>query len=336
MNNYLPWDHWRGQPPGSGTPAHPTRQISDHPAVFEFARGTAASYPLWYDPSYWYEGVRPRFNLQQQIGAIETNLGEYGDLFFVRQAGLIAALVVLSMAGLGLRAAGRNLVDSWWLLVPALAAGGLYLLVYVEDRYAGPFVVLLWAGLLVSLRFRAGPGVSRLVTAAGAAAVVSLVIPVATASLPAVVQAATDIRWRRDSAPHPQWRIARSLQQMGLRPGDRVAHIGQALKSWSYWRTWPEYASWRKRGRERISGRRTMRLDRVFWRRWPARDAKAVIARRPEPRERPFDRPVSLPAGWRRIDGSSHYVFFLEPPDPRLAAGFAGNGRPGKERIPCQ
>jgi hypothetical protein len=60
-NGNIPIRNWQGQPPGSGTPLHPTRQIYRHPAVFEFNGPINASYPPWYDPSYWNEGLRFHF-----------------------------------------------------------------------------------------------------------------------------------------------------------------------------------------------------------------------------------------------------------------------------------
>jgi hypothetical protein len=40
-----------------------------------------------------------------------------------------------------------DLIRGWGLVLVALAAFGMYALVYVEGRYIGVFVVLLWADL---------------------------------------------------------------------------------------------------------------------------------------------------------------------------------------------
>ena len=62
--NYgLPLRNWQGQPAGSGTPVHPTRKLYEHPAVYEFNGPIRSSYPPWYDPSYWNEGLSPHFQL---------------------------------------------------------------------------------------------------------------------------------------------------------------------------------------------------------------------------------------------------------------------------------
>jgi hypothetical protein len=53
FNYNLPYRNWRGEPAGTGTPAHPTRKLLEHPAVYEFNGPIRSSYPPWYDPSYW-------------------------------------------------------------------------------------------------------------------------------------------------------------------------------------------------------------------------------------------------------------------------------------------
>src|SRR6266542_1198976 len=67
--NRLPIFHWQGDT-RYGTPRHPTRKIFEHPAVYEFGSPLNATYPPWYDPSYWYEGATPRFELSQQMPAL--------------------------------------------------------------------------------------------------------------------------------------------------------------------------------------------------------------------------------------------------------------------------
>src|SRR5205085_1566110 len=74
VNRITPFTHWQGEPAGSGTPAHPTRQIFTAPNVYEFAAPVAGTYPPWYDPTYWYAGVTPHINLRQQAHASARNL----------------------------------------------------------------------------------------------------------------------------------------------------------------------------------------------------------------------------------------------------------------------
>src|SRR5207244_11393935 len=65
---------WQGGTPGYGKPRHPTRLIYPTPPVYEFAGPIGGTYPMWTDPSYWYTGVRARFNWHQQGHTVLKNL----------------------------------------------------------------------------------------------------------------------------------------------------------------------------------------------------------------------------------------------------------------------
>lgn len=141
--NGLPHVHWQGELTGNSVPRHPTRKIADSPAVYEFATPIAATYPVWYDPSYWYEGIVPQFNLQQQGKALVANAAKYFDLFFRLQGALLTGVFILYMMRGRSRWWGLKDGASYWsLLIPALAALAMYALVLVERRYVAPFVVL--------------------------------------------------------------------------------------------------------------------------------------------------------------------------------------------------
>ena len=73
--------HWQGGPSDSGTPKHPTRMIFENPAVFEFATPIGGTYPPWYDPTYWYEGLTIKFNLVNQVKTAAKNFVFYYKRF---------------------------------------------------------------------------------------------------------------------------------------------------------------------------------------------------------------------------------------------------------------
>src|SRR5207253_2208151 len=62
--NGVPSKHWRGEEADTGAAAHPTRKIVGRPATYEFAEPVAGTYPVFYDASYWYDGIRVRFLLE--------------------------------------------------------------------------------------------------------------------------------------------------------------------------------------------------------------------------------------------------------------------------------
>ena len=51
------FEGWTGTP-GGDMPLHGPRQVISDPEVLEFATPVAGTYPLWYDPAYWYEGAK--------------------------------------------------------------------------------------------------------------------------------------------------------------------------------------------------------------------------------------------------------------------------------------
>ena len=83
--------NWQGGPPEAGRPVHPSAQILAVPAVYEFARPTRVTYALWYDPSYWYEGVQIVFRPLQQARAVALNLLEVCSFCFGSRARSLSA-----------------------------------------------------------------------------------------------------------------------------------------------------------------------------------------------------------------------------------------------------
>ena len=220
--------HWQGDPPGRGTPVHPTRQLSETPAVYEFASPVAGSYPPWYDPSYWYEGIRPRLRPVRMLSRLSVYSLEYLRLM----APIVAVFGVLWWVSGRSEAGASSVRDFALVTVPAAAALLMYGVVFMEPRYVGPFLVLLSLGALAGLRT---PVVGRSPSLLGGAAVglsVVLVAPLAVALLLNAVVLVTRPELGGRSA-HVQWQVAEALGAAGVRAGDAVAAMGDALPS--YW-----------------------------------------------------------------------------------------------------
>src|SRR5208337_330223 len=66
---------WQGGPAGAGQPLHPPRIALNSPRAYEFdGVFPKATYPIWYDFAYWYEGVRVWFDPHRQASVIRSNL----------------------------------------------------------------------------------------------------------------------------------------------------------------------------------------------------------------------------------------------------------------------
>jgi len=216
----IPFYNWQGGPVDVGVPAHATHQLSLDPNLYEFAGPIYGTYPPWYDPSYWYEGARVPFRPTEIARVIWRGLGVYAYLVHHRQLALLfAALVLFVLAGA--RRALAEISKFWPVLLFGALPFAMYALIHAEGRYLAPFFVLLWTGLFAGV-------LNALPDSAGRRAV--LAISVVTALL-MVVEAVTALRPEKPIGPH--YAVAQSLQELGLKPGDRVAIVSGDLDY--YW-----------------------------------------------------------------------------------------------------
>ncbi len=97
--NGVPDHGWLTDDPRLGQPVHPPRALPSEPPVYEFKDPIPATFPLWYDPSYWCEGLTWRFDARQQMSAIAASLRSYYDLISSDLWPFVAALGVAPPRG---------------------------------------------------------------------------------------------------------------------------------------------------------------------------------------------------------------------------------------------
>jgi hypothetical protein len=216
----IPLVHWQGEPPQLGIPKHPTREIFSSPLVYEFGTRAAATYPPWYDPTYWNEGLRPRFYLAGQLTAFKTSLSQYLRAFW-SQAVLIAGVLVLLAIRQTTRTIFREFARVWYIWIPALAAFAMYGIVWVEGRYVSQFYVLFWAAVLTLVRLPDGKESRRLLRVVVAVIAILMSIRIA-------VNFVNDSIYRHRSA-EIQMEIAEGLTAKGIVPGEKAAVIEAGL-----------------------------------------------------------------------------------------------------------
>ena len=222
--NGLQWTNGTGAPEQyflNTTPDHPAPKLAMHPVTLVFASPIGGTYPLWYDPFYWYSSVKARFDLPKLLVALRVSLGIFKDILFAGLPFVAGAIVLLWFS---LNATARPILPrtSWWQLAWPVSACIMYSLLYVEIRYLAPLLVLLCLAVYRVLM----PLVDRR-AAAAACATAALVFMVPFAVQMAVQGARVAEDLVRPRAPEYQIE-GLGLRKLGLRPGDRLAVVGYA------------------------------------------------------------------------------------------------------------
>lgn len=309
VNQVTPFIHWQGEPAGAhGIPSHPTRRLLDAPAVYEFASPVAGTYPPWYDPTYWYEGVEPRFHLSQQLKAVARNLLlAYQFLFYRFFPGALALslFILLYMSRRPAREAARDAARYWFLLAPALVASASYMLIHFEQRYFAPFVVVIGLTLFSVVRLPRTDDARRLLTALVLVTLITFALSLGYYSARDLYSTLRDLAPGRGARVDVQWQVAEELRRIGVAPGEPVASIGNTM-----FHAWPRLA--RVRVVAEIPTRTGSDVEK-FWAGDAARKtqvmetlgrtgARVVVAEG-------IPRWASQPEGWRRIGATQFYVY---------------------------
>jgi hypothetical protein len=228
INGVQHYQHWQGGPSGSGTPVHPTRKLSEYPESYGFAEKNMGTYPAWFDPTYWYEGITPHFDPRPQAMVLIRNLAVEYQTILEAGAEIVCVMITLLMV---CHVRGRwteNLRRTWFIWIPGVSALVMFALVHVEQRFLGGWLVLLVAGIVCACKLPPEPGMRKAVWYICVAALI-------TAGMSVLLQTsreAVGIDHAEGRSSHDA-AIAEFLLSNGLHPGDSVALIGDG--SFAYW-----------------------------------------------------------------------------------------------------
>lgn len=222
VDNVPGYRHWQGDVV-HGTPLHATRPLSKDPVIYEFAEPVPGTYPVWYDASYWYDGVRVRLEPSLELRRLATSVEDYMSegWFYPALVGVI--ILSLSAGGTQLR---RALRSNWFVFTPVAAALTLYATLLVLGRYVGPFVVVGLLTLVTALGLgimRDDPGNKIGDRTAGALSAVFFLMVVGQL-------------WfndRKTPRENVHLAVAARVAQLGVTPGSRVGVIGESSNA--YW-----------------------------------------------------------------------------------------------------
>ncbi len=299
FNDYgypFPWN----PAPGEGTPVHPMRDLLASPHVFEFRAPFRGSYPLWDDPSYWYEGAKVPIHLRQQLRTIVNALTGYPHIVELQSALLVGALFLMLAAG----RRGKRVLNAWYLILPAVTALAMYAISHglVQNRYTAPFLPLLWAGLFAELYLLHLKENSRLLAPLSLAMAIVLSLPLAVDLSYNLRQTARNLH-ARTFFDHYDADVADYLQKAGLHPGDSLGYL-QA----------PEDGTnkyWARLAKMTIVADMSFQDVPAFWEADPATQAKVIAAFRGAGVQAivAYKAPASARStGWYKVGRSDYYV----------------------------
>ena len=284
------FERWaRPLPAGAGQWKHQPRPIWNRPAAFDYGLDAKGTYPSWYDPARWMDGIEAPFDaraLAQAAGRNARLLGRLaleGPALPVFAAGFVVFL--LSPAG-WLRRSIR--FHALWLIV--LAGSALYAMTLVEPRYVGAFFVLAAIALLAP----AAPRHTRPVAAA-----------IVIAALASATWFARDALQLRSVTSSPHVEAAHLLVQRGLKPGDPVACIGRGFRAY-----------WARLAGLRITADVPLRSSADFWR-FDAAERRGTVAALASTGARVAVAnglpDAAAQEGWQRLGDTTFWMIELDP-----------------------
>jgi hypothetical protein len=312
INGVQFYEYWQGGPPGAGMPVHPTHKLNAYPEIYEFAEKNMGTYPPWFDPTYWYEGITPHTNWRRQAHVFRSNiLWQEFDVVMEVGAGLVYVLILfILLTGRRMRWM-KGFRRHWFIWLPAVMALAMFAAVHVERRFLGGWLVILFAGAISACSLPPAAGIRRVADCAAAAAaiatVATLVLQAGRQAIGSNYAAGRSVR---------QAAIAVFLLNNGLHTDDNVAIIGSGF-----------YGYWAHLARlhivAEIPGNDTSypghpTLD--FWESGKEQQKKALdILERTGVKAIVSDPaysvigsvPSTIPQSWKNIDGTGTYVYFF-------------------------
>ena len=308
------WHEWYHHDLGHATGVflHPEQviapAIATAPPVYSFAAHPYGTFPLWFDPAYWTDGLTPNFWLHGHLERLARCTGLLARYVLARPEAFVLLALLLAF---GARLPRRR--ELWMWGVP-IGWGLLMLAIYfpidLQDRYLmAPFLfVLLPIAAWLEVRHDRNPA-PRLIAE-------SLVLLLAGL---AITQGASYVlSERREMVVHrgePGYNIelhdiAAGLQSLGLHPGDTVACFGDMA---CYRDQWGRLA-----GAHVIAevGTPIQTEPQPVWDAMPdprvvtdplrTLGARFIVAR--------FYNTAKKPAGWVELEGSDYYAYPLDAP----------------------
>jgi 4-amino-4-deoxy-L-arabinose transferase-like glycosyltransferase len=222
---------------------HPEQQLLASPGIYSYRAEPYGTYPDWFDTTFFNERIIPHLNPPMLLHRDARNaVLVIRYLFNHPEAWILLLLLIVLGARLRFGSWRR---DNFWLpmILLGLAMWILYGLVNVEERYVTLAYLVILLPIFAALRApqpevdEFGTTPSSWLPSASTAMIVLLAFLAAGESLRVTLEQ----RRYETALPHPWYNdemfgAARSLQQLGVKPGDEVACMGgYACLNQNYW-----------------------------------------------------------------------------------------------------
>jgi hypothetical protein len=207
---------WQGGPAMAGQPEHPPRIALDSPRVYEFGGVfPPVTYPIWYDSSYWYQGLRTWIDRHLLAKEMRSNLMGFLKLVALQAGGFLLGWGICFLPYKS-KASWQDIALVWPASVASIGAILLYSAVHMETRHIAAFATVLLLTAYTAIRL---PSKQVVLGVAVMALVWSFVFSSSTTAR------ASSYATLFGTPTNDSWQAAEGLQKLGLHPNDKVASV---------------------------------------------------------------------------------------------------------------
>ncbi len=217
---------WQGGPDGAGQPIHPPSIALNSPRVYAFGGVfPKATYPVWYDFAYWYQGLHVRIEALKDARVICHNLKWFITLLARQGGGFLLGCGVCFLLYKSKRQILGDLASMWVIWLVSISALLLYCSVHIEARYIGVFTAVLLLAGYSALHIEGKWLAAGIVAASLLWAIAFAPPPTAGARyLPSLSRSANS-----------SWQAATELEKLGLHPDDEVGSVSYSNRRNVLW-----------------------------------------------------------------------------------------------------
>ena len=191
--------------------------------ILEFRNPVRGTLPIWYDASYWWDGLRVPLSPQRQLAGLFrpfTQVHSIQTVFLSFAAALVPFCLLSARVRKVIRGGG---IQTWILILWPAATCLMYSMVLFNFRYVAAYLVLICLGA-VALILQPLPSSVRTKTLFAAALLLAVVCGVRLLGS----FGASSRQIGRDNATSSM-AAAQGLVRLGIQPGDEIAVLGHSL-----------------------------------------------------------------------------------------------------------